>query len=29
MKLFFTPQAERQPAEMDFWWRESRPRIGR
>ncbi len=25
MKLFFTPQAERQAAEMDFWWREHRP----
>jgi hypothetical protein len=25
MKLFFTPQAERQAAEMDFWWRENRP----
>ena len=25
MKLSFTPQAERQAAEMDFWWREHRP----
>ncbi len=25
MKVFFTPQAERQVAEMDFWWREHRP----
>jgi len=25
MKLFFTPQAERQAAEMDSWWREHRP----
>jgi hypothetical protein len=25
MKLFFTPRAERQAAEMDFWWRENRP----
>ena len=25
MKLLFTPQAERQAAEMDFWWREHRP----
>lgn len=25
MKLFFTPQAERQAAEMDLRWREHRP----
>ena len=25
MKLFFTPQAERQAADMDLWWREHRP----
>jgi len=25
VKLFFTPEAERQAAEMDAWWREHRP----
>jgi hypothetical protein len=28
MKLLFTPQAERQAEEMDFWWREHRPGVG-
>ena len=25
MKVFFTPEAERQAGEMDAWWREHRP----
>jgi len=27
MKLYFTPQAEGQAAELDFWWREHRPKL--